>query len=763
MPDLHGGNAGDASTDANASAQAPLQPALEGLAPRKPAKKRTAATQTADPAHTPAHELPIARVVLDVQTPHLGQLFDYIVPEKLAEVAQPGMLIRARFGHKRCSGIIWQRVEKSASTRSSLKYLERVLGTYEQLSERMRADIEQIAHFFGGSAANIVRLAVPPRVARVEKEIDLARRSERSIDVLSPATQDFAAEEQQKLAALYRGIPEVARALSTFSQASHIVWDTLAGVGQWQRDIVWAVALARAKNRQVVVVLPDMRHVTHVSQALVQAGFREFAPHPQLGMWRGNFAVLNASLPAADRYRAFLAVSQGLVGCVIGTRAAMYAPVADNAVFISFHDAVYQNWDGFTPYPNVTDVLRIRAERSNAVVISAGYVRSRENQWQVENHPQSVIEVHGLNAVVSQRSAWIRHLNRQELERLADPAIGARVPSVAVRVMRKAAEKGPVLLSIPARSQAAVLCCSSCRKVAQCRRCLGPLMPGGQASNGRAICQWCGTVAAQWSCRYCGNASMRLLHIGTEGTAQELATLIPGVSIVISTVHQARGVVEEIPDRPALVIATPGAEPVIRDKNTGDLKGYQCVAIVDAWTSLYGSALDQRIDTGMQWSEAAALCVPASQGGQVLILGEADAVVASALTLNDGRVLTHREVLDAQETGLPPVVSAALVWGEKDSVDKVIAAVNEDFQGMPAIQSVMGPLPAILGPVPKAAPVTMRQYYMDGLYQRVQCVLRVDRAQLPQLVASLHKAQARHSAQRNAPELHFHINPKNLL
>mgnify|MGYP000340967792 CR=1 FL=1 len=40
-------------------------------------------------------------------------------------------------------------------------------------------------------------------------------------------------------------------------------------------------------------------------------------------------------------------------------------------------------------------------------------------------------------------------LNRDELARLADPTIGARVPHTAVRILSKALETGPVLLSIP--------------------------------------------------------------------------------------------------------------------------------------------------------------------------------------------------------------------------------------------------------------------------------------------------------------------------
>lgn len=741
------------------------QPALDGLAVKKrsPAARKRAEDK-ARMENAPADDLPIARVVLEVQTPHLGQLFDYIVPQKLSKTAQPGTLIRARFGNRRCTGVIWERVADSTAPRTSLKTIERVLSSQILINAHMRAEIEAIADFFGGSRANIVRLAVPPRVAKVEKELSLSSRSSVT-DELAKSIVDYARNGERELAQMFgtQSIADVMRALNVTTMYSHIVWDTLPGVGSWERDLTWMVAAARMRGRQVVVVLPDMCHVEHLVTQLQSIGLSQFSDDNLLGTWKGNFVVLNASLPAADRYRSYLAIAEGLVGCVIGTRAAMYAPVGKNAVYITLDESVYQNWDGFTPYPNVHDVVRIRAQRSNSVVITAGNVRSSQTQWLADKHPQSIIEVHGLNAVIAERSAWIRHLNREELERLADPAIGARVPSTAVSVLRKAAEKGPVLLSIPARSQSAVLCCSSCRKVAQCRRCLGPLKPDNETSNGHPMCQWCGAVALDWSCLNCGNTSMRLLHIGTEGTAQELSTLIQGVPIIMSTPEVARGVVEEISDRPALVIATPGAEPRVRNRETDELQGYRSVAIIDAWTSLYGSSLDQRIDTLRVWSDAAALCVPRVQGGQVLILGEADSVIVSSLLSWDSRILANREIRDAEETGLPPSVSAAVIWGEKASVERMVEAVREQLGGLPVIETRMGALPSLLGPVPKAIPQNLRQYYIDALYQRVQCVIRVPREELHRLVVALHQAQARHTAQRNPAELHFHVNPKNVM
>lgn len=840
------------------------QPALDGLAVRKRVSKSAQkAREKAEADNKPAAHQPIARVVLDIQTPHLGKLFDYVIPEKFSETAVPGALIRARFGYQHCTGVVWERADSSDAPRSALKTIERVLGGGVHVGAAMRADIDGIAEYFGGSRANIVRLAVPPRVAKVEKELapSLRARSHDSEQPVSDRVQDFAAQAASQLAGLYSGINDVTHALSMHTTSSHVIWDVIAGVGQWTYDLAWITSAARLQGRTVVMVLPDMRHVQHMVQRLRSVGFKQFSRDNALGQWIGDFAILNASLSAAERYRAYRAVADGLVNIIVGTRAAMYAPAGHNAVYISFHDQVYQNWDGFTPYPNVADVLRIRAQRNKGIVISVGYVRSRENQWQASHHERSVIEVHGLPAVIKNRSAWVRHLNRAELERLADPAVGARVPSVAVRALRDAASKGPVLFSLPARSRASVVCCAQCRKGAQCRRCMGPLVPSQSASSQQIPsqpvpsqgtpsqnlrpqnklpqnlppqnvshtpphCGWCNHVAESWSCRHCGSSRMRILNVGTEGTAMELSTLIPGVPVIMSSPHLARGVVEEISNKPSLVIATAGAEPIVRAQENGqasakdkqnaqdsdrssvkqdstkngdyDIKqapeyqanaqdsdrnsaqstpqptpqahhtsnqqaGYQCVALVDAWTSLYGTSLDQRIDTLTVWSEIAAMSVPHAQGGQVLILGEAEPVIAQSLMTGDYRVLLQRELADAEQTALPPSVAAVVVWGEKHSVTTLVETVLAEHPEFATISTPEGELPAILGPVSKPAPAHLKQQYMDETYERVQCVIRVKRDTLSTLVRSVHRAQAQHSATRYAAELHVHVNPKSLL
>ena len=117
--------------------------------------------------------------------------------------------------------------------------------------------------------------------------------------------------------------------------------------------------------------------------------------------------------------------------------------------------------------------------------------------------------IHALPAVTKEASPWIRWLNRDELARVADPTIGARVPHTAVRVLSKALESGPVLLSIPQDGITEALSCSQCHRQARCAQCSGPLE---RLQDGSIRCRWCGAATVQWSCPACHNERMRVVR-----------------------------------------------------------------------------------------------------------------------------------------------------------------------------------------------------------------------------------------------------------
>lgn len=743
------------------------QPALDGLAPRRRRKRAPA-------EKTPADHDPIARVVIDVQATHLGRTFDYLVDDRQDEDALPGVRVRVRFGHKLLDGFIWERASDSDTPTASLRFLERVVSPRVVLSKQMRQDITRVADAFGGTRANIIRVAVPPRSAKVDREWSPGDKAvaSRAIE-LETLLAEPVFKGLSRIESTYSSVRALTQALDSHSYAQ-VVWDNLPGPRLWARDLAWAVAHTLMHGRSAVVVLPDMRHVADLARCLASYGLRPYAPSSSgNGIWSGDVATLGASMAPELRYRSYMAVATGAVRCVIGVRAAMYAPVEGNALFAIVDDAAYQNADGLMPYANARDVLRLRAQAHGGTFLVTGHARSPQSQWDVD-HDSRVVEVTANRAAAKDLTPWTRWLNREELMRLAEPALGARVPHVAVGVINRALKQGgPVLLSVPHRGTGTVLACSRCRRQARCRRCSGPLrgMPGAAPQ-----CLWCGAAAVDWKCRECGDERLYGVRVDAEGTMQELQGLFRGVPVMISTPNQPRGIIEDVAYKPQIVIATPGAEPrVVPIRGmVSETNGYQAVVILDAWTSLYAPGIDARVDALTAWMRAAALCVPRTLGGQVMLIGESDPALAQSLVVWDSRILATREVAERTETVLPPSVAAAVVWGDRPAVMALldrIGALSGDFSviSMPAADGgaggedgAMEEWPAVLGPVEiPAEPGLNRQ--LDGVTDRVRALVRVPRGRCGELAERLRVAVAKHVASRTAGELRFKINPKDVL
>ena len=781
------------------------QPSLDGFA-RKTKRKRNAVSRV------PADDCAIAHVMLDVQASHLGRTFDYLVSKDQDDAAQPGAFVRVRFGAQRLTGVIWSRSSNSDTPSSALRFLERVFPSDVLISKSLREDIDAIAKAYGGTIANILRLAVPQRVARVEHEevfdsIRLHRRKDWCINLKKLLESSNKAYKPNEANEADSSIATFARMIESYenadilhdalvkkasnadfdgekienNNAKSFVVDAPAGSLRMAQDLAWMIVTAVSQGKQAVAVLPTLREVNDVMRALMAYGLKPYKRVSEnhrgfsAGGFDGDVARLCAADAPADRYRAWRAVASGIVPCVLGTRAAMYAPVEGDALFAIVEDTAYQYADGMMPYAQARGVMRLRAKKHGGVFVAMSYSRSALSQSEVDSYSsntQVAKDISGSSVPVTVRKElrekivpWVRWLNRETLSKLADPSIGARIPHTAVRAINEAlADGNPVLLSIAQDGVTQSAMCSSCLHQARCRRCTGPLDISAGIKSLR--CLWCGASAVNWSCANCGNTNLRAIRVGAAGIAQEVSKLFRNVPILLSSPHQPNGIIQFIDKKPVIVVATSGAEPRVKSQNGAQSGSYGVVAILDTWVSLYASGLDSRIDTLTAWMKAASLCAPRTSGGSVLLIGETYTILARALTLWDTTQLSLNELSERKQAVLPPFVTAACVWGERDAVMRAlenIGAMKENLGCEISQNADFSTISPLLGIVPMHPPVTDRYQHFDDFDDRVKAVVRVPLYLRQELVNRLHKEVAHHVAKRAAGELRFCVDPKDLL
>ena len=607
------------------------------------------------PVAGPAPTNPVARVMVDSPLPHLDRSFDYLVTEAQHDHASAGVRVRVRFAGKEVGGLVLERVAASEHA-GRLTPLSRVVSDVPVLTGHSALLVRAVADRYAGTFMDVARAAVPPRHARVEAEF--VGRAEQAGDKapLGPAVTGVGwARYSGGEALLSRlAVPGVE------SPRPRAVWTALPSDDVPVRVAELVVATCAAGLASVVVV-PDARDVIRFEEAL-------------LAMVGDTRVVrLTADLGPAARYRAFMRVLVGDASVVVGTRAAAFAPVRDLGLAVIWDDGDDLHAEPHAPYWHAREVLALRAAQSGAALVLAAHSRSVEAAQALQ--AGWAREVVAPRATVRLAAPRVTGTDESDLAR--DPAAqSARLPHRAFTTAREALESGPVLVQVPRRGYVPALACQRCRELARCADCTGPL----QATSGHAVpsCRWCGRLAGDHVCAECGGRSLRAVTVGAGRTAEELGRAFPLVPVITSG---RDGVVDTVSERSALVVCTPGAEPVARG-------GYAAALLLDARALLDRVDLRSNEEALRRWVNAASLVRPAAEGGRVVIVADAALPAVQALVRWDPAGFAERERQERVELRLPPPWRVVEVSGAPHDVQSFL-----DVLDLPPSGRVLGPVP----------------------------------------------------------------------
>jgi primosomal protein N' (replication factor Y) len=691
----------------------------------------------------PAADRPVARIAVDLPLAHLDRPFDYLVPERLAALARPGVRVRVRFAGQLTDGYVLDRVDSSEHP-GRLSYLERVVSAEQVLTPEIAGLARAVADRYAGTLADVLRLAIPQRHAATET----AKPAEAAEPANSPPStsqvgQGHGHDHDQGLPprpdpgpwARYPAGPAFLDAVAA-GRPARAAWIALPGP-TWPEEIARAAVTAASAGRGAVIVVPDARDLARVDQALAarchHAG--EPAPTDSPGdVTSPGYVTLTADLGPAERYRRWLRARRGEALIVAGTRAAMFAPVENLGLVALWDDGDDLHAEPRAPYPNAREVLALRAHRAGAAALIGGFARTAELAQLVQaGWARDLTPDRAMLRTIAARvrpAADDRELGRDEA------ATTARLPSLALRTARAALESGPVLVQVPRRGYLAAIACGRCRAQARCvavvggATCNGPLRLAGQHAT--PDCRWCGALATSWRCAGCGHDRLRAIVTGATRTAEELGRAFPGVKVRTSGGDL---VLPTVPDEPALIISTPGAEPL-----AGPGPGYAGALLLDGWALLGRPSLRAGEEALRRWLAAAALVRP---DGTVLVHADSALAATQALVRWDPVTFAERELAERAELGFPPAVRMAAVTGDPAAVASLLAGTDPAFE-------VLGPVPVERGGAAETE-------------DQVRALIRASRARGADLARALQAAQAGRSARKEGGGVRVQLDPAELI
>ncbi len=266
-------------------------------------------------------EKPVARVWVDSGVFHLDQSYEYLVPDNLDSQVGVGVRVQVPFNGRECEALVLERIAINSGRR--LKSITKVISRVPVASNRSLDLIALVATRWACHPYDVIRSAIPPRVASVEKMQWIHETIERP---------------GQSAVRQYLQLP-----------AYQDPFQILAGHVESLR-----------RSGSILVIVPDNRSVLRLAKHFPEA------------------LILDSDLPRSERYENFLRARTTSSQIIVGTRSSIFVDSPDLSSIIIFNESSEQLFEVRAPGWNARDIAILRARTENIAIYCVGYSPSAE-------------------------------------------------------------------------------------------------------------------------------------------------------------------------------------------------------------------------------------------------------------------------------------------------------------------------------------------------------------------------------------------------
>lgn len=517
------------------------------------------------------HPTTLDSTVLGVAVPTpLRRLFDYRAGTQTPPGGwRPGLRVRVPFGRREVVGIVEECRDHSDFPLSELKsvsaclddtplpddwrwlcrftarYYQHALGdTYHQslpvllrqgrpLAARTRERWRLTAE---GQASSPERLG---RARRQAELLELLRQHPRGLPTNAITAQGYARAQLDGL--VDKGLVEIEQEMlieSPRAEYRHLLAEPALPLNREQAAAL--AVLHEGLDRYHPCLLQGVTGsgktevYLQLIEAVIAQGRQALVLIPEIGLtpqtlsrFRKRFQVpvvaLHSGISDGERLDAWLAAASGRAPIVIGTRSALFTPLARPGAIIvdEEHDGSYKQQDGLRYHAR--DLAVVRAHRHGIPVLLGSATPSLESLAQA--HAGRYRHLH-----LTRRASRHPPARLELVDLRGRPRQGGLIPP-AIDAIRQTLTAGhQVLVFINRRGFAPTLACHECGWLAECDRCDARLTLHRQPPQ--LACHHCDRLRPlPDACPMCGSADLRPLGAGTERSEETLAGLFPDVPV----------------------------------------------------------------------------------------------------------------------------------------------------------------------------------------------------------------------------------------
>ncbi|PRB83010.1 primosomal protein N' [Pseudomonas sp. MYb185] len=433
--------------------------------------------------------------------------------------------------------------------------------------------------------------------------------------------------------------------------------------------------------------------------------------------------ILHSGLNDRERLDAWIAARDGEASIVIGTRSAIFTPLARPGLIIvdEEHDLSYKQQDGLRY--NARDLAVYRAHLEQVGIILGSATPSFESLHNVQRGRYQRLRL-------TQRAGNASPPRFQCLDIRSRPLEGG-MSRPLIQLMGEHLRQGnQVLVFINRRGFAPTLMCHDCGWMAECRRCDARMTL--HQSPAQLHCHHCGSQrSVDRSCPKCQSQDLRPLGAGTERTEEHLLSCFPDFPVLrIDRDTMARKQAMQ-----SMLARIQSGEPCLLVGTQMLAKGHHfpdvtLVAILDADGGLFSTDFRGPERMAQQIIQVAGRAGRADKPGQVMIQTHmAEHQLLLDLTEHDYSHFAERELAARQAAQLPPYSFMALLRAESNATaqtNQFLDAASELAEQLAADNGLSGV--ELLGPVP--SPMERRA----GRHRAQLLVMSAQRSSLHQLL-----------------------------
>jgi len=703
-----------------------------------------------------------------VATP-LMQLFDYLPTADDHPEAQRGRRVLIPFGRTQCVGIIVGVRDKSDIAAAKLRRVIRVLDDAPLLDAHLMALLEWAAAYYHHPPGEVFTTALPA-LLRKGGELRRARVTCWRVTADGRAADLEAIGKRAKvqgkiLTLLWNADGGLSKeALGAAGSTWRRACSTLEGKGlieSFTRDApqadtgtgesAAAPQLTDAQRQAVASITATEGFDAFLLEGVTGSGKTEVYLRciqqqldgsrqslvlvPEIGLtpqlvarFRARLdtpvAVLHSGLSDTERLQAWCAARDGAAGVIIGTRSAVFVPLARPGLIVvdEEHDSSLKQQEGFRY--SARDLAVWRAHRLDVPIVLGSATPSFES---LENARAGRYT----RLALPRRAGSARQPDIRLIDLRKQPSRDGLTEPLRAAIGRHLAADGQVLLYLNRRGFAPSLLCTACGELVECRRCDARMVV--HQRRDRLICHHCGAERTPPSvCVACGESNLVPVGQGTERLEDALRRLYPehGIVRIDRDTTRRRGEIgrklEQVRSGAARILL--GTQMLTKGH---DFPNVTLVGIIDADQGLFGTDFRAGERLAQSFIQVAGRAGRGDRPGEVYIQTLfPDHPLLNVLIANGYGHFATEAMAERRMAGWPPFAYLSLLRAEAPRREAVFAFLDAAREASGEVLATGGGGIRILGPAP--APMERRA----GRY-RGQLLVQADhRTRMQRFVAN---------------------------